>query len=64
MANKQDFLEFIRIDGSGKDVSGSNILRKKKPKFGNWRQLYPYQCCLTTTTSSTTSTTSSTTTLP
>ena len=36
---------YIRIDASGRDIAGSNILRKKKPVTGKWRELTAYQCC-------------------
>jgi len=44
---------FVRIDGTGRDVSGSLILRLKMPKVGKWREIQAYQCCdpFTTTTS-------------
>ena len=63
MAQKKK--SFVRVDGSGRVIEGSNILRVTKPKFGNWLQIQGYECCdpfYPTTTSSTTSTTSSTTT--
>lgn len=56
MANKQDFKAFVRVDGNGRVVAGSLILRKKKPKVGNWIQVQAYECCdsLYTTTTTTT----------
>ncbi len=67
-SNKKDLKAYVRFDGSGRVVAGSLILRKKKPKVGNWMQIQAYECCdpyFTTTTTSTTeapTTTTSTTT--
>jgi hypothetical protein len=41
---------FVRIDGSGRVVPGSLILRKDKPKVGRWREIPAFECCNTTTT--------------
>ncbi len=67
--DKRPLKEFIRQDGNLRDVGGSNVWRKSKPKNGRWREVSGYECCnlTTTTTSSTstsTSTTSTTTTVP
>ena len=63
MSNKKDLKAFVRFDGSGRIVAGSLILRRKKPKVGNWVQIQAYECCDPDfPTTSTTSTTSSTTT--
>jgi hypothetical protein len=63
MSNKKDLKAFVRFDGSGRVVAGSLILRRKKPKVGNWVQIQAYECCDPDfTTTSTTSTTTSTTT--
>jgi hypothetical protein len=64
MSNKKDLKAFVRFDGSGRVVAGSLILRRKKPKVGNWVQIQAYECCDPdfTTTSTTTSTSSTTTT--
>ena len=64
MSNKKDLKAFVRFDGSERIVAGSLILRRKKPKVGNWVQIQAYECCDPDfpTTSTTTSTTSSTTT--
>ena len=66
--SKKPLKEYIRIDGSGRTVPGSSVLRKTKPKVGKWRQIQEFQCCdpffFTTTTTSSTSTTSTTTTAP
>ena len=51
--NKQGLKQFIRLDGSGRVVGGSNVWRKNKPRNGNWVQILGYECCdltLTTTT--------------
>ncbi len=44
---------FVRIDGSGRDVSGSGIWRKKAPKVGKWREVQGYTCCGPTTSTTT-----------
>ena len=36
---------YIRIDGSGRDVAGSLLLRNKMPGNGKWREVVAYQCC-------------------
>ena len=45
---------FVRFDGSGRIVAGSLILRRKKPKVGNWVEIPAYECCNPTTTTTTT----------
>ncbi len=69
---------YIRLDGSGRAVPGSGVLRLKKPKVGKWFEIPTYECCdylticetttttstSSTSTSTTTSTTSTTTTIP
>ena len=76
MANQRNLKAFVRFDGSGRVVAGSLILRKQKPKVGNWQEIQAYECCnyvptttttttaapTTTTTSTSTSTTTTTTT--
>lgn len=55
--SNKELKAFVRIDGSGRDVAGSLILRLNKPKVGKWRQIQAYQCCdpfLFSTTSTTT----------
>lgn len=59
--NRKDLKAYVRYDGSGRVVAGSLILRRQKPKVGNWKEVPAYECCAPTTTT-TTSTTSSTTT--
>ncbi len=61
--DKRNLFEFIRLDGNLRDISGSNVWRKKMPKNGKWRAVSGYLCC-NTTTSTSTSTTSTTTTIP
>lgn len=65
--NKRDLKAYVRFDGSGRIVPGSLVLRRNKPKVGNWKEIQGYECCnpttsTTSTTSSSTSTTTSTTT--
>lgn len=64
MANQRNLKAFVRFDGSGRVVAGSLILRKQKPKVGNWQEITAYECCNPTTTTTTTAapTTTSTTT--
>jgi hypothetical protein len=52
--SKKDLKAFVRIDGSGRVVAGSLILRLKKPKVGKWREIPAYECCNPTTTTTTT----------
>ena len=57
MANQRNLKAFVRYDGSGRVVAGSLILRKQKPKVGNWQEIQGYACCngatLTTTVATT-----------
>jgi hypothetical protein len=64
--SKKDLKAFVRIDGSGRVVAGSLILRKSKPKVGKWHEIPAYECCNPTTTTTTTvaPTTTTTTTNP
>ena len=57
MANQRNLKAFVRYDGSGRVVSGSLILRKNKPKVGNWQQVQGYQCCNDATLTTTVATT-------
>jgi hypothetical protein len=65
--NRKDLKAFVRYDGSGRVVPSSLILRRKKPKVGNWVEIPAYECCEQTTTTTTTTvaptTTTTTTTL-
>lgn len=67
MANKKDLRAFARMDGSGRIIPGSTVLRIKKPKVGNWIEVRAYECCdpqfdTTTTTTTEAPTTTTTTT--
>lgn len=44
-SNKKDLRAYVRIDGSGRVVAGSLILRRKKPKVGKWLEIKTYECC-------------------
>lgn len=48
--NRRDLKAFVRFDGSGRVVAGSLVLRRKKPKVGNWQEITAYECCNPTTT--------------
>lgn len=54
MANQRNLKAFVRYDGSGRVIAGSLILRKQKPKVGNWQEIQAYKCCNPTTTTTTT----------
>jgi hypothetical protein len=56
--NKRDLKAYVRIDGSGRVVAGSLVLRKKKPKVGKWHEIQTYECCNEITSTTTTTTTS------
>ena len=43
--NKRELKAYTRIDGSGRVVAGSLILRKTKPKTGTWQEVQGYECC-------------------
>ena len=45
---------YVRFDGTGSIVPSSLILRRKKPKVGNWVEIPAYECCNPTTTTTTT----------
>lgn len=60
--NKRDLQAYVRIDGSGRVVAGSLVLRKKKPKVGKWHEIQTYECCNETTTTTTTAAPTTTTT--
>ena len=42
---KVSLKSFIRIDGTGSVVPGSNIFRKVMPKVGKWREINTNLCC-------------------
>ena len=57
--NRRPLNAYVRYDATGRVVAGSLVLRRKKPKNGNWKELpqnITYECC-TPTTSTTSSTT-------
>jgi hypothetical protein len=60
--SKKDLKAFVRIDGQGRVVAGSLILRKSKPKVGKWKEIPAYECCNPTTTTTTVPPTTTTTT--
>lgn len=60
--NKRDLNAYVRIDGSGRVVAGSLVLRKNKPKVGKWMAIQTYECCNPTTTTTTTAAPTTTTT--
>ena len=43
--NKRDLKAYARFDGTGRIVPGSLILRRNKPKNGNWKETQAYECC-------------------
>lgn len=45
MSTNKDLKAYIRIDGSGRDVQGSLVLRTRMPGNGKWRQVLADQCC-------------------
>ena len=53
---------YVRFDGTGRIVPSSLILRRKKPKVGNWVEIPAYECCNETTTTTTTAAPTTTTT--
>ena len=60
--NKKVLKAFVRIDGMGRVVAGSLILRKTKPKVGRWQEIPAYACCAPTSTTTTSTTLPATTT--
>jgi hypothetical protein len=53
MATDKKLKAFVRIDGSGRVVPTSLILRKSMPKVGRWVEIPAYECCNTTTSTTT-----------
>jgi len=43
--NKRDLKAYSRFDGTGRIVPGSTVLRRQKPKVGNWKEVQAYECC-------------------
>jgi hypothetical protein len=62
--NRKDLKAYVRYDGSGRVVAGSLILRRQKPKVGNWVEVPAYECCAPTTTTTSSTTTTTTTVAP
>ena len=65
--NKRDLKAYVRFDGTGRIIPGSLVLRRNKPKVGNWKEIQGYECCNPTTTTTTTqapTTTTTSTTIP
>jgi len=58
--NKKDLKAFVRIDGTGRVVAGSLILRKNKHKVGKWREIPAHECCPPPTTAAPATTTTTT----
>jgi hypothetical protein len=56
MGNNRNLKAFVRFDASGRVIAGSLILRKNKPKVGNWVEITTYECCNPTTSTTTTQT--------
>lgn len=52
--DKRPMKAYVRFDGMGRVVPSSLILRRKKPKVGNWVEIPAYECCNDSTTSTTT----------
>ena len=53
---------FSRIDGSGRIIPQTMVLRLRIPKSGRWVENQTYLCCNPTTTTTTSTTTTTTTT--
>jgi hypothetical protein len=47
MATNKKLKAFARIDGSGRVVPGTLLLRERKPKVGKWKEVDAYECCNT-----------------
>jgi hypothetical protein len=43
--NKRDLKAYVRFDGTGRIIPGSLVLRRNKPKNGNWKETQAYECC-------------------
>lgn len=44
-SNKRSLKSYVRFDGTGRVIAGSNILQRFKPKVGKWKQTQAYECC-------------------
>ena len=51
--DKRTLRAFVRLDGSGRTVPSSLIMRKNKPKVGRWVEIPAWECCNTTTSTTT-----------
>ena len=49
MALNRNLQAWSRVDGHGRIVPGSTVLRLNKPKIGTWELNKTYQCCNTIT---------------
>jgi len=47
MATNKKLKAFARIDGTGRVVPGSLVLRERKPKTGKWKEVEANECCNT-----------------
>ena len=52
--DKRPLKAYVRLDGSGRVVAGSLLLRRKMPKNGKWMEIQAYECCNPTTSTTTT----------
>lgn len=43
--NDRNLKAYSRFDGTGRIVPGSTVLRRQKPKVGNWKEVQAYECC-------------------
>lgn len=43
--NKRDLTAYVRYDATNRVVAGSLVLRRSKPKNGNWKEVQTYECC-------------------
>ena len=43
--NKRDLKAYVRFDGNQRVIPGSLVLRRNKPKVGNWKEIQTYECC-------------------
>lgn len=50
MAQNKDLRSFVRLDGQGRIVAGSNVLRTKMPRNGKWIEISVPGCCDPSTT--------------
>lgn len=56
MTNKRDLKAYVRYDGSGRVIAGSLVLRRAKPKVGDWKEVQGYECCTSSTLTTTVAT--------